>query len=894
MFNLEREIKKWKKSLRKNQSLEDGYIEELESHLRDEIEKSTSLGMSEKEAFKKTKDSIGSLEEIAGDYYKSDAKSIIMRSSFEKPFWMPDLGWNYLKIAFRNLIKFKTISFINIAGLAVGTALFILMAMFVIDELSYDKFHEKHDRIFRIAMISDDLGGQTRTPHPMAQALVRDFPEVEQAVTVSPIWGPSLTWAEFPVRYEDNRFVEKKFFSADTNFFDVFTFEAVRGNPSSAIREAGSLIITETISKKYFGAQDPIGKTMILNDSFPIIVKAVIKDIPRNSHFHFDFLISYLTLKPLEDGNYYTWADFGHYNYIVLSEGANYKDVEAKIPDWSKKYIDYSIPDLKSDRDISQFIKLQPLSDIHLKSNLRWELGYNGSLTNVYIFSVSAVLILFIACFNFTNLSMARSFYRSKEVGIRKTIGADKKRIFSQFISESLLISFVSLMAAIVLVILSLPYFNSYTNKNLSLEVFTGIEYIISFLVLIIFVGFVAGVYPSVFLSVLTPLQILNKKINTKTSSSGRLKKVIVIFQFAISIFLFASTTIIYNQMQYLKKKNLGFQKDQVIGVPIQNEELVSKIEALKSSLLTKPGVIGAAAVSTLPGGQFNSESIRWNIEENPQPVSEIVVDDDFFSTMGIEVVAGRAYSKDYPGDTSGVFMLNEAAADLFKWDSPIGEEITWYPGDNEIKGKVIGITDNFHFETLRNNVGPLLFLYSGDEFKYIVVKIAVNEMKTAINSVRETWGEFSAGEEFEYYFLDEYFGKTYRNDEKMEALFGIFSILAITIASLGLFGLATFMMENKTKEIGIRKTMGASVTNLTALLAKDFLKWILLANLIAFPAAYFVMEKWLQEFAYRADLSIWSFLLSGLAALIVAFITVSLKTAKAALANPIKSLRCE
>ncbi|MGD8777479.1 MAG: ABC transporter permease [Ignavibacteria bacterium] len=800
---------------------------------------------------------------------------------------------NYLKIAFRNLTKFKTISFINIVGLAIGTSLFIIMTLFVVDELSYDKFNEKYDRIYRVAMIWGE-GGQTRTPHPMAQALVEDFPEVEQAVSMSPVWGPGLTWAEFSVRYGDKRFIEKRFFSADTNFFDVFTFEAIAGNPSSAIREAGSIIITESIADKYFGDIDPIGKTIILDDRRPFIVKAVIKDILRNSHFHFDFLISYLSLKPFERSNYYTWADFGHFNYIVLAEGVNPQNVDSKIPEWSKRYIDYSIPDLKSDRDISKFLKLQALSDIHLKSNLRWELEANGSMTNVYIFSASALLILFIACFNFTNLSMARSIYRAKEVGIRKSIGADKKKIFFQFISESLLISFISLIGALILVETFLPYFNSYTNKDLSLSVFTGIEYIISFFSLIIFVGFVAGIYPSLFLSMFNPTQILKGKINVKGASTGKLKKGIVIFQFAISIFLFVSTAIIYNQLQYLRNKNLGFQKDQVIALPMQDKELISKTEAVKNSLLSKPGIINAAATTNLPGGQFDNETIRWKPDEDPEGIAEMWVDDDFFSTLGIEIVEGRAFSEDFPGDSSGVFMLNKAAADLFDWKTPIGEEITWYPQDREIKGRVIGVTGNFHFKSLRNNIEPLIILYGTGGFKYIVIKVAANEINTAINSIEETWNEFSAGEEFEYYFLDDYFGKTYYNDEKLETLFGIFSLLAITIASLGLFGLATFMTENKMKEIGIRKALGASVANITALLAKDFVKWILIANLFAFPAAYLVMQEWLQDFAYRADLPLLGFVLSGVLALIVALVTVSLKTIRAATANPVKSLRYE
>ncbi len=797
-----------------------------------------------------------------------------------------------ITIAFRNLNKFKLYSFINIAGLSVGMVCFILISLYLIDEMSWDNFHTKADRIFRIATIWGD-GGQTRTPHPMAQALVNDFPEVEQAVTMSPLWDAGLTWLEIPVQYENKRFQENRLFSADTTFFEVFTFKTLLGDADAAIREPGALIITESTAKKYFGDENPIGKFMKLDDRHDMIVKAVIEDIPANSHFHFDFLISYLTLKPNERSNYYTWEDFGHFNYIVLKEGTDWKNVEARIPEWSKKYIDYSIPDLHSEEDVSKYLKLQPVKDIHLKSHLRWELEPNGDMAYVYIFSASAILILLIACINFMNLATARSMHRAKEVGMRKVVGAQKTQLIFQFLIESLLLSFIAVIIAGIFIEFLIPYFNSYTGKNITFGLLKDTNYLTGLLILTVITGLIAGSYPAFYLSSFKPIRILRGKF-LQSKSNGRFRKGLVVFQFSISIFLIASTIIIYQQINYLKTRNLGFDKEHVLIIPIKDNELQNKYRVFKDNLLTNSNVISAAGVTNVPGDQFNVESIRWTPDQEPERVYEMWIDEDFFKTLDIKIIAGRAFSREYGADSVESFILNETAAKRFEWQNPIGEVITYYPQDRVIKGPVIGVVKDFNFQSLHQNIESLLLHPMGNWSNKLLVRVRGNNIEGTIKFIERIFKEMSPRNEFEYSFLDEFFDNAYRSEERMENLFILFSILAIIIACLGLFGLAAFTAEQKTKEIGVRKVMGAGVVNLVILLSKEFSKLVVIANLVAWPIVYLIMNYWLNDFAYKVNVNLLVLLASGLIALLIASFTISYHAVKAAIANPIDSLRYE
>jgi putative ABC transport system permease protein len=799
---------------------------------------------------------------------------------------------NYLKIALRNLLRNKMFSFINILGLAVGISVFTFIGIYITNELNYDKYNLQYNNIYRVIYKDQDGNGQTRTPHPMAQALVGDFPEVEKAVSISPVWGPGLTWAKFSVRYNDKKFEENKIFSADSNFFDVFTFKAISGDPGKAIRQVGSIIITKSIAFKYFGDDNPINQTLIINENSPLIVKAVIEDIPENSHFNFDFLISYLTLKPTETSNYYTWADFGHYNYIVLKKGTDYKSVESKIPMWSKKYIDYSIPDLKSDQDISLNLKLQPLSEIHLYSNLRWELGENGNIIYVYILMASAILILLIACINFANISVAKSIKRIKEISVRKVLGAERNDLLFQFLGEGILLSFISTLLLGLMIYMLFPLFNSFINKSFSLSQYSIWEIGSGFLIITLLVGLVSGSYPALILSSIKISSGFKNNIG-KSGFLARLRKSLVVFQFGISIFLIAATLLINSQLDFIKNKNLGFNKNQIMIVPLKDSEARNKFKTLKESLQKHTQIVSISGVDNLPGGQFNVDPIRWKIENDPIHPNEMWVDYDFFKTLDLKLTDGRTFNREFISDNNA-FILNQTASKGFNWSSPINEEIIWYPNDREVRGKVIGVVKDFHFKSLHQQIEPLIILLSRNNFNDMLIKFNSRDTKEIINIVKSEFSNVLPSHNFEFSFLDEYFDKAYVSEERMNTLFNIFSMVSIFLSCLGLLGLSTLAIEQKTKEIGIRKVLGASIPNIVYSLLEEYAKLTVFSAIIACPFAYYFLNNWLQNFAYRVTIEWWLFIFSGGIAFVIVLATVSYQAIKAATANPVRSIRYE
>jgi putative ABC transport system permease protein len=548
---------------------------------------------------------------------------------------------------------------------------------------------------------------------------------------------------------------------------------------------------------------------------------------------------------------------------------------------------------LKPEDDYSKYLKLQPLKDIHLKSHLRWELESNGDIMNVYIFASAAILVLFIACINFMNLATARSLQRAKEVGVRKTIGANRGQLVYQFMFESLMLSIFAASIAVMLVELIFPWFNNFTGKNISFSILRNPAHFISLLVLTLVVAFFAGSYPALFLSSFKPIHVLKGKFAV-SPSSGAVRKGLVIFQFSISIFLITATITTFSQMNFIHNKNLGFDRDQVIAVPLRSAKAQSNYETFKNTILQNPLVVGASGVSNIPGSQFNQEMIRWRLEDDPVNVSEMRIDKDFFKTLNIHVDEGRSFSKEFGMDTMNVFMINKAAANSFTWKAAVGEDIYYYPQDRTVKGKVIGVVNDFHYRSLQESIQPLLIMYDNRNMGNLLIRLKANHVQEGINFVEQQWKSFSPGDSFEYEFLDEYIGKAYSGEERAKKLFEIFSLLAISIACLGLYGLAAFTTGRRVKEIGVRKVMGASSVNIIMLLTKDFSKWVLLANIIAWPAAYFIMKKWLEEFAYRIDLSVWFFIFSGILALSIALLTVGYQAIKAALANPVDSLKYE
>jgi putative ABC transport system permease protein len=888
-FNLEKAIAAWRRSLEYNPALLREDVDELESHVRDQVRGLVLGGLPEEEAYDRAVRQMGGYGTVEGEYQKVYwGKVRRRRETATEVSRRITMFKNYLKIALRTLRKQKTYAFLNVIGLALGMAACLLLALYVRYQLSFDSFHEDADNIYRVAVMEET--SHSRTPHPAALALVQDFAEIESAVSLTPIWDPGLTRPIFSIRYEDRRFDEQEVLAVDSTFLDVFSFPVIQGDAQKALREPFSILITESTARKYFGDANPLGKTLRIDDEFDFHVGAVLADVPANSHFHFDFLISYVTLKQVWQGSpFFTWVDFGHYNYIRLTEGADPASVEARILDWFEQYIPISPEDREAiDAGLIRIV-LQPLTDIHLRSNLMWELEPNGSIAYVYLFSAAAVFILLIACINFTNLVTARSAERAKEVGIRKSLGAMRTQLTGQFLAESMLLSLLAAAVAYTLVQISLPLLQAMLGTDLNVR---SQAHLMSALLGIAFVtSLLAGVYPALYLSRFHPASVLKGQMSVGRERTT-LRKSLVVTQFTLSILLIIGTLVIYQQVTYLRSHTLGFQSAQVVVLPLKDDGMQERYEAVKAALKENPGILAASAVSNVPGGRFNQNDIAWG--GRSAPVSELRVDHDFFATLGIEMAEGREFSREYPSDVASTFILNETAARQFDRDNPIGEEVVWYGDEGMRRGTVIGVAKDFHFESLHQGIAPLIIQILPEEFNYLLVRIRPEEIGATLAALEETWTVFDPGHTFEYSFLDQDFEALYDIEQRMGTLAAVFAALAIIIACLGLFGLATFATQRRTKEIGVRKVLGASVSHVVFLLTSDFLRLVLLAFIVAVPAAYLAASRWLENFAYHAPIGLLHFLTAGVLVLAVAFATVGYQAFRAALADPVKSLRYE
>ena len=620
---------------------------------------------------------------------------------------------SYVKTGLRSLVKSKVHALINIGGLALGIASVFLMATYVRYELGYDRYYDHYENLYRITWENENP--QTRTPHPMALAMVHDFPEVESAVSLSPLWGAGLTQRTFSVRnLEKNlRFDEKNLLAVDTNFFDVFRFPVVRGDAKKALKHVNGMLISESIAKKYFGDDDPIGRQLAVNaDDELLEVMAVFKDVPEQSHFHFDMLVSYVREKSFNPkSEFYAWVDFGHFNYVRLKPGADPKALEAKLLPWIRQYI--NIPNEEFNHAIASNMtfRVQPLTDIHLKSRLRWELETNGNIEYVYIMTGAALLTLIIACINFMNLMTAKSAERAKEIGIRKTLGALRTQLSVQFLSESLIVTTLSVVIAILFVEAGLPFYNSLTGHSFALHYSETIPVLV---VLGIVVALISGIYPSFVLSAIQPHAVLKGKFQSG-SGGARLRSALIVFQFVISMVLISGTAIIFSQLDYIKNKNLGFDKKEVLVIPLKNNSMNKRIATLKTELLTIDGVSSVSATSNLPGGQFNKNEI--SMVEAPQhkiDCSEAFVDCDFSKTMNIELAQGHFFSEERVAGSEPSFVINETAARQLNASSVVGQEIYWHESEEGegIKGTVIGVMKDFHFQSIHHAVQPLIFIF--------------------------------------------------------------------------------------------------------------------------------------------------------------------------------------
>ncbi len=801
---------------------------------------------------------------------------------------------NYIKVAFRNLRKNKGYSFINITGLAVGIACCIAILLFVRNELSYDKFNKNADQIYRVHLIgiinNNELNSVT-SPSPLGPTLKHDLPEISAYTRIRNFGFPVL-------RYKDKAFSEERFYNVDSTFFKVFTVKFLEGNPQKALTQPNSVVITKTMAKKYFGNTEPMGKILNADHRRDWVVTGVVKSFPKNSHFHFDFLGSLTTYA---DSRNTFWLSNNYCTYIVLRKGTNINEFQAKLEKDALQYTGpqiekvtgMSLEQLKKNHNSYNYV-VQPLTSIHLYSHLDYEIEANSNISYVYIFSAIASAILLIACINFVNLATARSEKRAKEVGIRKTLGSNKAQLIRQFIAEAVIMSMLAVFLAIILVEVFLPFFNDISGKEMSLEIFANSYNVFLLILLAGIIGIIAGSYPAFYLSSFQPVEVL--KSESKRNRKSGLRNGLVIFQFTVTIILFIGTFIIYNQLKYIQTKNLGFDKEQVIVIN-KTDDLGDQILSFKEGLLKNPKIISATNSNAIPGNQAGDSAFRLEGTPNDrlQDIRQMWSDYGFVNTYDIEMVKGRFFSKEHPSDTLAV-VINEATEKLFGIKNPIGKYLIAPDPQGERKYNIIGVVKDFNYQSLHQSIRPLIIhLFRTHNFgQFVSVRIIPGDYQASISYLENTWKKYAGNEAFDFNFLDRNLAHLYIAEQRTSKIATTFSILAIFIACLGLLGLAAFITEQRTKEIGVRKVLGASIPSLLFMLSKEFLKWVLIANVIAWPIAYYVMNNWLKDFAYRININLSVFLLSGIIALAIALLTVSSHAIKAATSNPIKSLRYE
>ncbi|MES2647244.1 MAG: ABC transporter permease [Bacteroidota bacterium] len=802
---------------------------------------------------------------------------------------------NYFKIAFRNLWRNKAFSAINIFGLAIGIATCLVILMFVQNELSYDRFNKKADRTARIIFIGQVQGEKMKEASvmpPVAKALLSDYPEVEEATRLKNAGSPIINYADKSFREGSVAFV-------DSNFFSVFTLPLIAGDTRTALLEPNTVVITEATAKKYFGKEDAIGKVLFFKEwNSNYKVTGVMKKIPVNSHFHFDFFAS---MSGFEEAKSSSWMSSNFYTYLVLRKGADYKQLQSKLPGLVSKYIGPQMQQAMG-LTLEQFRKngsdigfmLEPLTSIHLKSDTTSELEPRGDIRYVYIFSAIALFMLLIACINFMNLSTASAAKRAREVGIRKVMGSVKLQLVKQFLIESMLITVIALLIALTIAQLVLPLFNNITGKALSLNFSENVWLLPSLLLLGIVTGFIAGSYPAFFLSSFNPATVLKGKL-VAGKKTGWLRSGLVVFQFCISIVLIVGTAVVYLQLSYIQNKNLGYEKERVLILP-ETYLLGQKEAVLKQKIKADTRVSNVTSSGYLPAGPSNGNNFFIYAQEEASQIKTLRydVEDNYISTLGMEIVHGRNFSPEFATDSNGI-ILNETAARALGWEkNAIGKTVKRRENTGaEITYNVIGVVKDFHFKSLHERISPLVMTLSRNSGT-LIIKTKTAEVGGLLATLKNEWDNLNPETPFSYSFLDERFDATYREDKNTGMMLGIFAGLTIFVACLGLFGLATFTANQRTKEIGIRKVLGASVTGIVSLLSTDFLKLVCIAFVVAVPVAWLVMNRWLQDFAYRIDIPWQAFVIAAIAAISITLFTVSYQAIKSALANPVKSLRSE
>ncbi|MHB1687435.1 MAG: ABC transporter permease [Ignavibacteriaceae bacterium] len=794
---------------------------------------------------------------------------------------------NYLKVAIRNIYKNKVYSFINIAGLAAGMAACIFIFLYVQNDLSFDKSNKNYDRIYRVGQEVNQNGKDviwSLTPTGYANAFVNNFSGVKSVRLTHPVLYTPV------IRYGNRIFTTKDFIFADSSFFNIFTFPLLEGDPQTALAEPFSLVLVQSEAKKIFGDVNPMGKIIRVSNLFDFKITGVAKDPPQNSSIQFNYLASFVNLKDVYTTQYHikmqnilnNFSSSSFYTFLLFPKGFKATSVEANLPAFLDKY---------GGEGSSKKVKLilQPLGDIHFNTNYLWDFPNKGDIKFDYILSAIAFFILLIACVNFINISTARSAMRAREIGLRKVLGANRFKLVRQFTLEFVLLTIVSIALAIVLAELFLPAFNTVSGRQLSFSFLGDPKIILSFLVIWMLVVFLACAYPSIYLSSFQPTSII-RGIFRPGNNKSSLRKFLIVFQFAISVFLIVVTIVILKQYYFLKSQKLGFDKQQVMLIP-SNLEMNKNYDAFKTQLLQRPNVLYISRANWVPGKPVDIESYSWMGKSGS--FYSLIVDPDYVKALGFKFVTGRNFSWKMPSDWSGSYILNETAAKMMGWnpDKAIGQSLASY----HHKGQIIGVVKDFNFKSLRQEIEPVVMLMdSSAPLIQTIVKISSQNIPGTLNYIQAAWKQFSPDFPFNYHFLDQSFDQLYQSEQRLSKIFEAFSALAILIACLGLFGLASYTTQERTKEIGIRKVLGASVPQVVNLVASDFIRLVLIANVIAWPLSYYVMNKWLQNFAYRTDIGLWIFIASGLLTLFIAALTVSFQAIKAANSNPVRSLRYE
>jgi len=799
---------------------------------------------------------------------------------------------SYITIAWRNLIRYKGYTFINVFGLAIAIACCLVIFLFVRDELRFDKFHTKARQIHRIINYRSSDGVQmvmARTPPAYGPALERTFPEVVQSTRIFGFGSEEL------VSYGNKKFFETGILLADSTFFDMFSFPLTRGNPAQALKAPDAIVISETMAAKYFGSQDPLGKQLILDGSYNFRVTGVMRDMPAQSHLQAKFIGSFDALRNMvsaERLKSWGWQQF--YTYITLAEGSDPAKLNAKLP----VFLAQHAKEEASRQNSRDHYQLQALSDIHLRSSdVEYDIAQKGNIQFIYAFLLVAVFTLLIACFNFMNLSTARSARRAKEVGMRKTIGAQRFQLIGQFLGESVLQTGMALVLSILLTALVLPTLNDWTGKTLLLNSIFTLPFLLGLLGFTVLIGLLAGSYPAFFLSGFKPLHVL-KGMAKGRSSGAFLRRNLVIVQFVVAIMLMIGAGIVFYQVRYIQEKNLGFSNEQLISLPIRSKAMLRDLETIKAELKQNPSILNVTACYGVPGGQFAGDGVAIPGRTEEFSTNMFLVDEDYIPTMGMTMAAGRNFSKSFGNDAREAFILNETAVRELGWGAPanaIGKTVNWRqwqpdtPADSIKQGKVIGVVKDFNYKTIHQKIEPMVLQILPAEFSQVVVRIRPEASKSALAALAKKWQDAASEWPFEYTFLDEQFAAQYRSEQIFSKIFGLFTFLSIFITCLGLFGLAAFTAEQRTKEIGVRKVLGASVASIVALLSKDFMILVLIALAIASPVAWYAMSYWLEGFAYRIEIQWWMFMLAGSMAILIAFFTVFFQSVKAALLNLLK-----